>query len=59
MGEPFTHIDAWYSNDPQKPLQFGKLDAKPIEAYDIDGESSPLPPTPSLPPNTSFLQLLL
>lgn len=46
MGEPFTQIDAWYSNDPQKPLQFGKLDAKPIEDYDIDGEFVLLPAHP-------------
>lgn len=55
MGEPFTEIDAWYSSDPAKPLQFGKLGAKPIEPYDIDGQSSR--PLTSHPSSQSSIQL--
>lgn len=34
---PFSEIDAWYGTGSSDKLTFGKLPAKPIDPYDIDG----------------------
>lgn len=50
---PFTEIDAWYGNDTSGKLTFGKLPAKPLDPYDVDGGFSLIPsasPLPASPP---------